>query len=682
MPREFNLLTGTDQYNSVQSQLRNKFIGNLPIQGAFGQFDIPASGLLGYNLTHLQTESDKFNAEDQRQRLEQERKAREDQIRSVNEQFNDSIGGIKGDADTAIGQARLMAALRSGRLSTLGASGLNAPALAQLQLQASLADIQGSGGAKQDELQATIYALQGKGQGLLNAVPGGGPDYAETMRQLQEKQGELEQNKIDMETKSIDALSKFNEAIDKTRQQIENEFGSGFASIVLGAQNRGAAGAQAAFKSMWEGQESTILKNIGGMAFRNSGITGVSPDSPWAGVLKGTLFGPQGQQQLINVTDVNTQATIANTQALITATTHFGNGGGSATILSGGGGLGLGNVSLSDLDNLPVTTGATTFSSLMSGGANLDDLPLNSGGGTFASMVMNSAASVSSGVAQAIGAPIAATGSILGKLANALGGAKYVGNLDALGFLGGSGMVYNPNGTPASVSTMTASDGSTLYNYDAGTQYTTLSTGQQVGAFAADVGAAVAAYQGVATATKGGAKNITGGVGESLLAVAPFTGPGAPFVAAAGTALELTSAFLPDLKTQRQKQIQNAIFQDQYLAPQAMNITESGNGSYADLNQFGAVRTSNFSPYPIISNAYLDVPRKTVVPGHTISSFGGYQNETGAKNPQVPTYNLNITAMDSKSIMDHAGAITDAVHYGMQKGNPALLSTLRQQLGT
>ena len=42
-----------------------------------------------------------------------------------------------------------------------------------------------------------------------------------------------------------------------------------------------------------------------------------------------------------------------------------------------------------------------------------------------------------------------------------------------------------------------------------------------------------------ATTASGITKTVTGTVGASLLAAAPFSGPGAPFVAAAGALLEL-----------------------------------------------------------------------------------------------------------------------------------------------
>jgi hypothetical protein len=116
------------------------------------------------------------------------------------------------------------------------------------------------------------------------------------------------------------------------------------------------------------------------------------------------------------------------------------------------------------------------------------------------------------------------------------------------------------------------------------------------------------------------------------------------------------------------------MFTSQYLAPQAIKLTAGSNGGYSDVDQFGNVRSSSLSPYPIVSNPYLDVPRRTDVPGHTISPFGGYSNQTGAQ------VNVTVHAMDSKSFMDHSDEIAGAVQNALKSNYHPLIKTVRDQL--
>jgi hypothetical protein len=143
----------------------------------------------------------------------------------------------------------------------------------------------------------------------------------------------------------------------------------------------------------------------------------------------------------------------------------------------------------------------------------------------------------------------------------------------------------------------------------------------------------------------------------------------------------LVSAVLPDPRVQRQNQISKNLFTSQYLAPQAINASFGSNGGYSDVDEFGNVRSSNLSPYPIVSNPYLDVPRRTVVPGHTISPFGGYSNQTGADvtQGQAPI-TIHVQAMDHQSFIDHANNIADAVNHAIQSNFHPVVQSLRRQI--
>lgn len=204
-----------------------------------------------------------------------------------------------------------------------------------------------------------------------------------------------------------------------------------------------------------------------------------------------------------------------------------------------------------------------------------------------------------------------------------------------------------------------------------------------------DVTAGFLAYQGIKDVSSGGgAKRTAGGVSEILGAAALVDPEPISKIALAASAVVagIVSSLLGDTKQQRGDQISKQIFTSQYLAPQAINTSVGGNGGFADTDIYGNVRESALSPYPVVSNSYLDVPRRTVVPGHNESTFGGYSGTPSAgvypTNPrQIPPVQININAMDAKSIVDRADDIGDAVHAAISRGHPALVSTLSQHLG-
>ena len=180
---------------------------------------------------------------------------------------------------------------------------------------------------------------------------------------------------------------------------------------------------------------------------------------------------------------------------------------------------------------------------------------------------------------------------------------------------------------------------------------------------------------------------MSGGIGEILGSAVPAAlllgGPVAGAVVAGAAAIaSLVSSFLPDPRQTRANQISKTMFTQQYLAPPPINMMASTSGGYSDVDIYGNVRESNFSPYPITSSAYLDVPRRTVVPGHGISTFGGFSNTPGALTPNPVIYNVTIQAMDSKSFIDHANDITTAVHHEIQSNFHPLVRDLGLQLGT
>lgn len=248
-----------------------------------------------------------------------------------------------------------------------------------------------------------------------------------------------------------------------------------------------------------------------------------------------------------------------------------------------------------------------------------------------------------------------------------------------------------------------SNNGSILYGFpgSGGGGLPTGSGGTALSTFSKAIGdgvkygtAALLGYEGVSSLVKGGAKNIASGISGVAGAAAILDQEPISKAVLAGVAVVsgIVSSVLGDPKQKRAEQISKALFGQQYLAPEAINLSVGSNGGYSDFDNTGAVRTSNFSPYPVTANAFQDVPRRTIVPGHTISTFGGTaagtpgaivtpQSPRVAGNANVPTYNFTIVAMDSKSFIDHADSITDAVHRGIQNQGHPLVNQLAQQLG-
>jgi len=218
-----------------------------------------------------------------------------------------------------------------------------------------------------------------------------------------------------------------------------------------------------------------------------------------------------------------------------------------------------------------------------------------------------------------------------------------------------------------------------------------------IGKIAGAVAGGILAAHGISDLTRPGAKSKIGGIGEiaggggAALTALGIGGLAGPIGIAAGALFGIVSSFLGDSRESRGAQISKNLFGQQYLAPQAITLNEYG-GGYSDFGIDGSVRTSNFSPYPTVSNSFLDVPRRTVVPGHTISSFGGTDAGTPgaivtpssprvAGNAGAPSYHITIQALDHQSFLDNADKIVDAFHRGLNNQGHPVVNALAQAMG-
>lgn len=462
---------------------------------------------------------------------------------------------------------------------------------------------------------------------------------------------DADNKEIEAKTKSIEIINRFNESIDKAAESVRSQFSGGLESIILGAQ-RGGKGAKSAIRGFGEQIEGQLLHNIGDRLYGDpSKGTGASSTLQKIGsklpdwITKGTILAPVGAKKDVPEL-IGGAAKTAHDDAMniVRAIDRIRGVGGSGT------------------------SGYGTFNPPNDEEGNGVGGPSDgSDGGGVAGIATSAASGLASVVNAARSAnPKAIVSTILSdlsKFGKGFGqGLTRAGNLDAI-----TGNYGNPgvNGAPG----------------------TEESTSQQLGAIAGTAAIGLGAYAGIRRATQGGGKNVSAGISETLGAVAAIPGPQQPFVAAAAAAAALVSSILPDLKVERAQQISKAIFTQQYLAPNAINMTASGSGGYADVDIYGGVRNSRFSPYPIVAGAYEDVPRRTVVPGGTISTFGGTGTPlagTGAMRPQVPTpvnVTVQVQTLDSRSFNDNAHLVAGAVHLALQEGHEPMIRTIRSQLG-
>jgi hypothetical protein len=133
----------------------------------------------------------------------------------------------------------------------------------------------------------------------------------------------------------------------------------------------------------------------------------------------------------------------------------------------------------------------------------------------------------------------------------------------------------------------------------------------------------------------------------------------------------------------------NAIGQElssaQYMAPTAINMTQSSSGTFTDFDAKGNIRTSNFSPYPQTTNPSLwqqthglfgPPPTWYDVPGGQTSQFGA---------PVAPVVQHiyqagSIQTMDAGSFHDFAQKNSFAIGEAAGKNLQAVHGTLATEV--
>jgi curved DNA-binding protein CbpA len=197
-------------------------------------------------------------------------------------------------------------------------------------------------------------------------------------------------------------------------------------------------------------------------------------------------------------------------------------------------------------------------------------------------------------------------------------------------------------------------------------------TGQQIGAgvgLAATLGAGtLGILAGIHAGGAGGALTAAGsGIGMAaavttnvvkalgtvmtpLLSAIPIVG------SIAAIALPLIGSLFGNGPVQRANQINQELSANQYIAPQALNVTQSSNGNFTDFNARGQIRTSDFSAVPTVRQGSVwEQTHGLFGPPPTYYDVPGTQ--TGQFNPATaakPTTVINVNAMDVASFADFA----------------------------
>jgi hypothetical protein len=164
-----------------------------------------------------------------------------------------------------------------------------------------------------------------------------------------------------------------------------------------------------------------------------------------------------------------------------------------------------------------------------------------------------------------------------------------------------------------------------------------------------------------AAATSQSTRGKLAGGGGALVSIGSvIPGPAGAAVMAAGAAISVISSLMGDPVAMKRQQIADTLRTSQFMSPVSINASMSMGGTYADMDRYGNVRNSAYSPYPSVEQGFFDYQHGVTVPGRTTSQFGGLA--------------ITVHAMDSQSFIDHSGDISDAVNHALLTGRGAPLA--------
>jgi hypothetical protein len=234
-----------------------------------------------------------------------------------------------------------------------------------------------------------------------------------------------------------------------------------------------------------------------------------------------------------------------------------------------------------------------------------------------------------------------------------------------------------------------AAGGSGTGTGSGGTGSGTSGSGSGFGLNAGTIGLVAAAGAGAFAAISGFKK---GGAGGALQGTGAILGTAALFdpepiskgiLAGAALVTGLLGGFLNNPQ-RRANAINHELGQAQYNAPTALNVTQSSGMGFADFDAKGNLRTSNFSPYPQVTQGFTwtqthglfdGPPTFYNVPGGQKSQFGA------AMAPPVVNHYYTIHAIDTQSFAEAMNknhmAVSNAVAKGLQNAHGSLTAEVQ-----
>ena len=185
---------------------------------------------------------------------------------------------------------------------------------------------------------------------------------------------------------------------------------------------------------------------------------------------------------------------------------------------------------------------------------------------------------------------------------------------------------------------------------------------------------------GIAGAVVGNVAKLLGAA-TPLLSAIPIIG------SIAAVALPLIGSLFGNGPTQRANQINQELSANQYIAPQALNVTQSSNGNFTDFDARGNIRTSDFSAVPTVRQGFVweqthglfgPPPTYYNVPGGQTSQFNP---TTAAPAATIVNHNYAAGAIQAIDTQTFAEAI-DKAHVAVGNAAAKNLQNMHGALAT
>jgi hypothetical protein len=747
LPKRYDLLGGYGPYQDWMRQLGAHAPGAMQqIGGDMLNRQFP--GLATGDYSKLYSPMGKDNEDFQHRLEQQDRDARasQEELRRQSQIRIEAIATRQRDTTEDNEAAlRLQTAQMSGQRTMFARQNqLSSTGVAQLSLDDQMKLIVASYIAKSGPITAGMGALA-----QVSAVDE--KQQGEIDRATANDRAQLQKLQNDALTQSVEAVDKFNESIEEASQKLRTEFG-GFAEGLFSAGLKGHAGTYA--RNFMIGQGTKAVGNLAQYAYQPGMLSipgqGTPEDPTFIGrMLQGTMFAQDPKAQGSIATTDNTSATIDNTKATLAlcsalgvdpnsvgvsgassiATPSISSFGGAASGgileqvqgIAKGLGISLPGISLAGANSRKASTslsasnpsiaailklfglGSDQSSAVAAyltdsgtvGGSNSDFPDAFSFGSdssdNSAFSPANPFTSLSTSDYNNMGANSQASNAFTDSVSDSIGQAFSTGTVtDSVGSAFAkavAGETTSTTGGLTSAQSRTVSAALSGGAKGAGGNQTALGMGFQA------AGGAFGMYQGITEMTHGGAQNISGGLGSSLmgassiLAMIPGAQVAAPFVAAAGAVASLVSAFMGDPRANRAKQLTEQEIANTYTAPNPLNVTTNANGMMTTTDYRGKVESLDVMPTVSKVNAILGFnPYNT---SQLISSSQWQLSPSGMVPPSSKTtpasapvqVNQSFSAFDAKSILDRSDDIASALSVALN-GTHRVASDIQRVTGT